>query len=42
MLIKYIDKLIFKVLLGSQVKAMAAAHGMLDLRKTSQRNSSGE
>ena len=42
LLIKYTDKLIFKVLFGSRVKAMAAAHSVLDLRKASQKNSSGE
>ena len=34
LLIKYPTKLAFKVLFDSQVKAMAATHGTLDLRKT--------
>ena len=42
LIIKYPNKLIFKVLLGSQVKAMVAAHSTFDLRNASQKNCSGE
>ena len=42
LLIKYPNKLIFKVLFGSWVKAIAAAHSTLDLRNASQKNCSGE
>ena len=37
LLIKYPNKVNFKVLFGSRVKAMAAAHSTLDLRNASQK-----